>query len=1002
MFRHTIILSATLILNCTVHSQPSWRIDKLGVEEGLSEGNVYVIHQDKKGFIWIGTHGGLNRYDGYGFRVFHYTPFNSSTLGDNAVFFLKEDSASGKFWLGGSSCLNEFDPETFTNRRYRYAKKQLEFADGIFVSRHEMLLACEHDVLLFDTREKKFLEVPVYDENNNRVSITRVENAAADKKGNFMIMSRTGIFFYDTIAKNCKRKTAGSPDFSPFNQYEIFNVTQDSRGRYWIATNKRGLICFEPLSKKITTISLPAPLQNESLRFDVITEDSKGNIWAGSSSGLFKIDPTTLRPEYFSADNGKNALLSHPEINVITEDSNHFIWIGTVGAGIYKMIPLNSGFRNFVLSQNNTDAKTGTYIMAIQQIGNDIWFVNIWDQVGKVNLQNGKTTLLSKPLLPDGYSWYSEGAMVSNKKDELILLNGESRYDISRNHTGALSVQSQPSPGLTHIYQAKDNKTWYMVKAAVEKTFYRNDTIFGNQFFYDAKEDNAGNIWIGSSRGLIKFNPARNLFTHYQHDDNNINSISSDFIYALEIDDRYQDIWMAAYNGGLCSYTIASGTFRHYNKEDGLSDNTVYSIEKDNHGNLWFSTNAGISAYDTSTKTFRNYGVGDGLLNYEFNRRSSFKNEEGWLFFGGVSGIDYFHPDSIIKNNITPILAFTNFRIFNKDYIPGKKKAIPVIELRPNDQHITVEFTSLNYNDQQKIQYAYRVNNNEWIKMGNQHILSFSDLATGNQHLYVRSTNSEGIWLDNEIACLIIVHPWWWETWWFRIGIGLLGIGILVAAIRFYYHRKLEKQKINLERQQAVEKERTRIATDMHDDLGANLSRIKFLSETIGIKNQKQETIEGEISGIRHYAHEMIDKMGEIVWALNEKNDSLSDLLAYTRSYAVQYLSQNGIQSNVQTSEQFPNLFVGGEFRRNVYLTVKEALHNIVKHSQANKVDIFVETGKQLFISIHDNGKGFDEKNIRPFSNGITNMKKRITNLSGNLEIKNTDGSTVILVVPLP
>jgi signal transduction histidine kinase len=188
----------------------------------------------------------------------------------------------------------------------------------------------------------------------------------------------------------------------------------------------------------------------------------------------------------------------------------------------------------------------------------------------------------------------------------------------------------------------------------------------------------------------------------------------------------------------------------------------------------------------------------------------------------------------------------------------------------------------------------------------------------------------------------------------------------------------------------------------MHDDLGAGLSRIKFLSETIGIKKQKHETIEDEISSIRNYSHEMIDKMGEIVWALNEKNDSLSDLLAYTRAYTVEYLSQNGIQSSVTTSEHTPNVFVSGEFRRNIYLTVKEALHNIVKHSQANKVSISVETGRELFIRIHDNGTGFDEKNIRPFSNGITSMKKRISSLGGNLEIKNTDGSTITLVVPLP
>jgi signal transduction histidine kinase len=145
----------------------------------------------------------------------------------------------------------------------------------------------------------------------------------------------------------------------------------------------------------------------------------------------------------------------------------------------------------------------------------------------------------------------------------------------------------------------------------------------------------------------------------------------------------------------------------------------------------------------------------------------------------------------------------------------------------------------------------------------------------------------------------------------------------------------------------------------------------------------------------------MIDKMGEIVWALNEKNDSLSDLLAYTRAYSVEYLSQNGIQTEVQTPEQIPNVFVSGEFRRNVYLTVKEALHNVVKHAMASKVSIQVETNGELTIRIHDNGKGFDVNDIRPFSNGIGNMKKRLAVLGGNLNIKNSAGSTIILSVPL-
>ncbi|MGZ8544448.1 MAG: sensor histidine kinase, partial [Flavisolibacter sp.] len=205
-----------------------------------------------------------------------------------------------------------------------------------------------------------------------------------------------------------------------------------------------------------------------------------------------------------------------------------------------------------------------------------------------------------------------------------------------------------------------------------------------------------------------------------------------------------------------------------------------------------------------------------------------------------------------------------------------------------------------------------------------------------------------------------------------------------------------------LEKRQAIEKERTRIATDMHDDLGAGLSRIKFLSETIGLKKQLHQPIEEEISKIREYSHHMIDKMGEIVWALNEKNDSLSDLLSYTRAYAMEYLSQNGIHCEVEMPENFQGLFVSGEFRRNIFLSVKEALHNVVKHAQAEKVSISISTGKHLIIRIKDDGRGFSLADMRPFSNGLTNIEKRMKDIGGRSEIKHDKGVIVSLDVPLP
>jgi signal transduction histidine kinase len=258
-----------------------------------------------------------------------------------------------------------------------------------------------------------------------------------------------------------------------------------------------------------------------------------------------------------------------------------------------------------------------------------------------------------------------------------------------------------------------------------------------------------------------------------------------------------------------------------------------------------------------------------------------------------------------------------------------------------------------------------------------------------------------GLYPDAIASFSFTVLPPWWQTWWFKLSISLLILALALLGLRYYINRKLELQRVILEKKQAIEKERTRIATDMHDDLGAGLSRIKFLSETIGMKKQQHLPIEEEIDSIRSYSHEMIDKMGEIVWALNEKNDTLSDLLSYTRSYAVEYLAQNGIHCLFEEPDDIPQLVVSSEFRRNIYLTVKEALHNIVKHAQATDVLINIEITEHLSIQIKDNGKGIDEGRMSSFGNGLFNMSNRIQELKGRFQIIDRNGTLIDLIVPL-
>ena len=240
-----------------------------------------------------------------------------------------------------------------------------------------------------------------------------------------------------------------------------------------------------------------------------------------------------------------------------------------------------------------------------------------------------------------------------------------------------------------------------------------------------------------------------------------------------------------------------------------------------------------------------------------------------------------------------------------------------------------------------------------------------------------------------------------WQTTVFRLAVAVLGVLVGWSILKWYFRYRTRKQKQEFEKQKAIEKERTRIATDMHDDLGAGLSRIKYLSQSILSRKIDDANIKTELEKITSFSDEMTEKMGEIVWALNEKNDTIADLVAYSRSYAIEYLAYHNILCEADTPLGLPGTFIAGEIRRNIFLSVKECLHNIVKHANASKVRFTVVLGDKIQIIIHDNGRGIDWKRQRVFSNGIENIRQRMKEINGVVNFYNDNGTKVVMDIPV-
>jgi len=512
--------------------------------------------------------------------------------------------------------------------------------------------------------------------------------------------------------------------------------------------------------------------------------------------------------------------------------------------------------------------------------------------------------------------------------------------------------------------------------------------------------DSKGNIWLATR--------SNDLLMYQTHPEDPSHYLEQKLYFKKELEgisprsiiiDKYDNIWIGTRNHGIHVFSLINGKLvKKYiiTVASGLSDEFTTHLSCDTENAIWASSVSGLD----KIKIRNEIPIVENITrqNDIYQSLSKVAIDKNNTVWGLVSnGLIKIIPEPERSVDYLPMLMVTMIKAA-KDTITGKAS------LSHKQNNLSFSFAATSFLNEKQVMYSYRLqggSNDQWSEPSNNATVSFIDLHPGDYRLDIKANFSAHRYPEQITSYSFSIAPAWWQTWWFRSIVGLMIIGLLIMGFRFYYRRKLEKQMVYLEKQQAIEKERTRIATDMHDDLGAGLSRIKFLSETIGIKKQQQQPIEEDVNKIREYSHEMIDKMGEIVWALNEKNDSLSDLLSYTRAYTMEYLSQNGIECKTEMPDSFPSVFVSGEFRRNIFLTIKEALHNVVKHSQATEVKLSVSINHQLIIRIKDNGTGFDKDNIRLFSNGLSNMESRVKEIGGKMEIITKEGTLVNLSIPI-
>lgn len=967
--------------------------------------------------MWLGTRNGVTLFDGIRTTNFQHNDQDKKTISGNFITRILEDS-DHVVWIGTNSGLDRFDQNNYCFIHFPIAMSDGHSEDTYCVP---LGIANQHELWFIDTKEKA---IKIFDAKNKKFrklfSTDAVEASfyVDTKSKTVHIWSYLSkgtvhyVFKNDSLLTEEHFFNEGSKDSDL--SLLVFHVLMQSDSVAWLSTAK-GLIELNPISRqyRIYDTRNGEPVLEE--RFATLSP--QGLLWVATGGyGIYTFDTHSKK----FLDNFRNDLLDPFSVcsnNIVSLyfDREEDVWCGSYGKGASYA---NVGTNFFSKHLSKTELDHWKKENSISWIGedkvNNFWCLlqdvrGFWQLDSSLKVKSYRLPLLENgsPLNASIYQ-----LLFYDKSHAWCTTDrGLFQYDISKNRMKQVHYQQiskelfgsywariiiplhdgsfifSTFAGLYRISGKKGKELVEPFSELNEKAFKSFDLIF---------EDSEDNIYV---KDIAENLYILSLSSHGEYVLNKTLRLESDVLKMTEDKDQV----LIGTSTGLFVLNKKTKNLERSSINNSLPFKSVNDILVENK-KLWIFGETGLYFYDAAEIPGRFFTAEDGLPSDHFKELCVLYRSNGQCIAGTSNGLVSFYPEKSGDVLFPPRTQLINIYVNDstKGFVPNPQ-GISKITLQHDQNTFSFDFSCISFQHISSCTYEYRLDgyDDKWIKSGTTHYTRYSKIPPGNYTFRLRMTDAKGNLSPYTKAIEVEIKKAFWQTNIFRfLMLGLFAL-IVWLLIRWYFTSRIRSQQRKFEKQQDIEKERTRIATDMHDDLGAGLSRIKFLSETIGMKKQLQQPVEEEISSIGSYANEMIGKMGEIVWALNEKNDSLNDLLSYTRSYAVDYLITNGIDCKVNIPTTFPSIFVSGEFRRNIYLAIKEALHNVIKHAQARHVTIDIEIDRKLRIVIHDDGVGFNKERIRPFSNGLNNMQRRMKDIAGTLEIIQNDGTTIILTAPL-
>jgi ligand-binding sensor domain-containing protein/signal transduction histidine kinase/DNA-binding response OmpR family regulator len=1002
---------------------PGLKFKRITTEQGLSNSTIENIFQDKRGFIWLGTRDGLNRYDGYQMVVYRFDPKDSTSISDNFILYIYEDKKQ-QLWIGTINGLNRYDPATNRFVRYKHSN-----ADPASISSN--YVNCIHEdakgnlyvstfgggINLYDPKKNNFIHFRHQAGKSRSLSDDRVNYIYEDTQGNFWVATESGLDLFNREAGNFRtyqqvgdfavekannviriikedrqgNLLLGTADngllifndrektFRHYRHHEkdpnslasnlLRSMLVDKKGNVWIGGVNGGLDLFHTSAGTFYHYqNQPADIYSLSQRTaSALFEDNQGNLWVGTHRGGVNLYmPNTEKFSLYRQEPEVNSL-SHSDVKAFCEDRQGYIWIGTDGGGLNRYDRRQKLFRHFKYDPYDSKTLGSNEVLTVMEDSEGNLWSGTWG--GGLSLFNPKTSSFTR-FLNDP----ADKRSISSNYIQKVFEDADKNLWIATYYGGL------------NLFDRKTRSFKRVQADATQKTF-----LYGNNVVSLA-QDKKGNLWIGTDDGGLNcLNYSTKQFSHYLNEEEKKPDVRIIFT------DTKGRVWIGQV--GLYLFDPARNTFSLYTDKAGLSNEFIKGIVEDDQGNFWISTSNGITQFNPETHSFKKYNTADGLQGLEFEANAYMKTTDGEMYFGGVNGFNAFYPENINTNAFVPPVYITDFQLFNKK-ITANEKGSPLqtdislaskITLSYKQSSFSFGFAALNYTTLENNQYAYKLEgwDKDWNYVGNERKASYTNLSPAKYTFRVKASNNDGVWNEQGTELIIIISPPFWQTWWFR---SIVCILLLAGAIAFYrFKRKLELRKLDEQKREEMHQVQLQFFTNISHEFRTPLSLILGPTE----KLQKQEpdspnnhyykVIHRNANRLMNLINELMDfrKSEAGVLRLNVMPGSIVPFLQEIHEEFSEMASQKNMQFTVnlpkesseiwfdrQVLEKIAINLIGNSFKYTadggkISVDILSSLNNF-KPSFENELVLKNEyEGKQyIYLRVADNGIGISKDSI--------------------------------------